>query len=244
MAGTYAGGYHGSGDFEFAGTNQNEQLGARGDANVAAGRRLSEAEHRRREAGLKAEAAAEKKKKKEKAAKKKAAAGGRPAVATSGPGVVSVGKALTAGAGVAAVGQAPTSGPGVGGVGPSDRGLAPTVYGGPGLGVVTTGDAFGPVNFEKDHPGLGPTWPKLEDVTVVTPVRSGGWYWTQDSGWSDVGSSVEQRYGDDGPVTWGFGLAVFGADLSATLHANNTIPRLPEDKQRGARIGLGMAAGW
>lgn len=200
MAGTYVGGYHGTGDFGFSGTNQNAQLKARGAANVAAGRRLSESEHRRLEAeGSKSPD------QKQKVRRPKTAKSG----VVRGQGVSPSREVVTAGVGRRVVSVVPTQGPGVDGVsGPGGvSGVVPVVRtSGPGVAVV---------GYPDDVGRTGVVVPR-KDASAVPQVVMGGTKWLSDPGYSSS-QDWEDVYGDSEVSTTSFFLMKLGADFAYNI---------------------------
>ena len=184
MSGGYAGGYHGTGDFQYADPSgsrmfrDHARLKARGAANVA--RAPSRRPVRR--------------------------------VTTRGPGASHVGRAPSGGAGAPVAGVLDvSSGAGAGIVVPN--GIAPSVVG-PGLGVTTlfpanSGDAYllHSVGWEEPEVVLGPG---PEGVSVRTPLQINGEWWEPPPGWSDAGDA-EQALGEDGPGSFMFGIGYAAA---------------------------------
>ena len=200
MAGTYSGGYHGTGDFEFTATT---------GADIARNHAIlrANAERNRARANAGSDRVVQKKDvvKKTKPKKRKPAAG-------SGPGNV-------------VVGDAPTTGPGLGIVTPNLRdetGVLVPVGAGPGNAVVGGALSGGAGNvvviggFEGPEltPGL-----KNEDNDVVTSGRL-GFGWVQPSPLVSDMAVFEDRYGDDGPASWLIPPVIGAADAINTYNAN------------------------
>ena len=247
MTGTYSGGYHGTGDFEFAGSTgadikrNHDLLKAKGAANIAAAsdggtKEVRSADGRRVLFDPVEEAA----KRARRRARELARRGGQ------GPGSAGVvtGKG-TSGPGAPVVGGGHTTGPGRGGVGQPDGGLSPVVFGGPGLGVITTGPAFGFGEVGKPYVGTYPpvvTEGKGGDLR--TSIQVAGVQIQPAPGVSDM-NMAENRYGDDGPASWLLGTFVLGADLVNTanvvLQANNPYAGESVEEKKQRTIGTGMA---
>ena len=153
-------------------------------------------------------------------------------VSTSGPGARVAGPAQvpTKGPGAAVVrtpGGWSVTGPGAEavGIGPSDKGLAPSVYGSPGLGIITGGGAFSPGGFSlPDDPiFLGPT-PQVtagKDGEQRTSYMLWGINVQPSPGNSDA-EVVEKRIGDDTFMMELYSANVVASDLLNTvmLHRN------------------------
>ena len=238
MAGTYSGGYHGTGDFEFTATTGAEI--ARNHAILRAN-----AERNRARASAGSDRVVQKKDvvKKTKLKKRKPAAG-------SGPGNV-------------VVGDAPTTGPGLGVITPNvteDGELLP-VGGGPGNPVVgaalTTGPAAGVGTV-----GHTAGWFVGPDGVVTagdggeerTSVQVGGVWVQPHPGFSDM-NMIEQRYGDDGPIAMLAPLVIGIADGWNTLDKALGSPRasmnwdklkVPKDigVDRSYLGSVGRRSGW
>lgn len=87
--------------------------------------------------------------------------------------------------------------------------------------------------FVTNGPGTLYVGPKLQvsagdDGAEATSVQVGG-FWTQPHpGWSNA-ENLEKRYGDDGPIIWGYGIGVAAADVWNTADHYLGYPRATVD---------------